>query len=228
MNKRKVSCISRNVKTYKSLDLSTDCPKRREGNACKYCYVEAARKKGFNPKVVHDYIAYDGEILRMKPDTIAKLNDMGGLRVFSFGDYIHDLMYVDMLQICQDAKLVGLKLKAITKVTQFVDLFHDKFNIIHLSIDNVGCGVDWEVAKAYKAKYSNVLIRSAIMDTDDIPVLEPISDILTFNHSQNSYERFYIEDRIHYSRVFEGKVCCETNHCDTCSVKCGQSRIREV
>lgn len=220
-----VSCICKNKKTFKSLDLSTNCPKRIAGNPCKYCYVECARKKGFNAKTVYNKIDYNGEILRMRRDTIDKLNSMGGLRVFSFGDYIHEIMFDDMMQIVTDAKLVGLKLKAITKVPMFVELFHNFFNIIHISVDNVGCGIDWNESKTLKSKYPNVLIRAAIMSHDDVQALEPWCDILTFNHADNGFKRFYPEERSKYAEIYPGKVCCQTNKCETCTVKCGQSKV---
>jgi hypothetical protein len=98
METKVTKCIMENQKTIKSLDLTTNCPKRQAGQPCKYCYVEAARKQGFNAKKVIEKIDYNGEITRMKPDTIAALNATGGLRIFSFGDYM-PWMDADLLQI---------------------------------------------------------------------------------------------------------------------------------
>lgn len=213
------SALMDNIKTYKSLDLSTDCPKRRAGNPCSYCYTEAARRMGFNAKIVHDRLSYNGEILRLKQATIDKLNACGGLRIFSFGDYM-PWMDDDLRAIIEDAKTRNLKLKAITKVVDFVHKYHNDIDLIHVSVDALGEGIDIEVAKQLKEMYSNVRIRAAIMSQEDLNNLQWV-DILTFNHARNGYYIFSKKEIGEYAEVFPGKVCCVTGRCETCNVKCG-------
>lgn len=211
--------IGSNSKTIRSLDLSTECPKRRAGNPCSYCYVETARKQGFRAKKVYDRIPYNNEILRLRQSTIDKLNAIGGLRIFSFGDYI-EWMDEDLMQVFKDAKERGLKLKAITKVPEFVEKFHDYVDIINVSVDNLGEGMDWDTAKELKRKYPNVKIRCAIMKDEDLDALEWV-DIITFNHANNGYKFYSKEEVQKFGEQYPNKVCCLTGKCETCEIKCG-------
>lgn len=211
--------ITSNSKTYKSLDLSTNCPKRQAGKPCSYCYVECARQNGFRAKTIEDKISYDHEILRLKKDTIEKLNDMGGLRLFSFGDYM-DWMDQSLMDIFKDAKEVGLKLKAITKQPSFVEKFHEYLDTINVSVDNLGEGMDINVAKDLKNKYDNVKVRAAIMEEKDLDDLSWV-DILTLNHAHNQYHFFTPTEKAAIAEKYPDKLCCQTNHCETCKVKCG-------
>ena len=148
-------CIMNNAKTVKSCDFTTNCPKRQAGKQCKYCYVEAKRDMGFNAKKVIDTLVYNGEILKMKKDMISKLNSIGGIRLFSFGDYMEEQNgYIT--QFLLDCRQMGLFVKVVTKVVGFLDKFYsefeDVFSIIHLSVDNIGDGIDWELAMNYRNK----------------------------------------------------------------------------
>lgn len=214
-----MKAINTNDKTIRSLDLSTECPKRRAGNPCSYCYVEAARRKGFRAKAVCDRIPYNNEILRMPNGMIEALNSTGGLRLFSFGDYM-DWMDEDLERVFIDATTRGLKLKAITKVPALIEKFHDHFTVMHISIDNVGDGVNHEVAKKLRQEYSNVRVRCAIMKDEDIEALS-WADIFTFNHAQNGYKMYSKKAIADFAEILPGKVCCITGKCITCEVKCG-------
>ena len=225
-----MKCIMNNQKTIKSVDFTTNCPKRQNGNPCKYCYVECSRNVGYNAKKVIDEIPYNGEVKRLTKATIEKLNNVGGLRLFSFGDYMRE-QYNHIYQFLTDCRAVGLKVKVITKQVNFVDDFYnefeDVFSIIHLSIDNIGNGVDWKVAQEYKDKYSKVIIRSVILKNEDLEVLEGISDILTFNHAnvKNSIPdsiNYKLKPALfnHYKEIYADKVCCNTGNCSTCPIKC--------
>jgi hypothetical protein len=208
-----------NLKTVKSLDLSTNCPKRQAGHPCSYCYVETSRQQGFRAKTVCDQLPYDGEILRLKQETVDMLNACGGLRIFSFGDYM-SWMDEGLQSAIKDAKSRGLRLKAITKQVDFVHKYHSDIDIINVSVDALGEGVDVEVAKALKREYNNVRIRAAIMDPKDLEQLDWV-DILTFNHAHNGYYLFSKKEIAEYAKQYPGKVCCETGRCLTCTVKCG-------
>jgi hypothetical protein len=176
---------------------------------------------GFNAKVIHDRLPYNREILRLRQETIDRLNSCGGLRIFSFGDYM-PWMDDDLRVIIDDAKTRKLKLKAITKVVDFIHKYHDDIDIIHVSVDALGEGVNLEVARELKNQYSNVRIRAAIMSQEDLKNLEWV-DILTFNHARNGYHIFSKQEIAEYAEVFPGKVCCVTGKCETCETKCGST-----
>jgi len=225
-------CIMNNSKTIKTCDFTTDCPKRRTNKQCKYCYVEASRSIGFNAKKVIDRIEYKGEVLRMTKPTIEKLNNVGGLRLFSFGDYVKEDSFIDIYRMLLDCRTKGLKVKVITKVVEFIDDFysdfHDVFSIIHLSIDNVGDGVDHDIARMYRMTYEKVIIRSVILNDEDMEVLEPLSDILTFNHANIKIEgkqcinyKLYPKKFNALKEEYKNKTCCITGSCASCTIKCG-------
>lgn len=214
-----MKAICTNLKTYRSFDLSTNCPRRQAGNPCSYCYVESARNGGARAKKVIDRINYNNEVLKLKQPTIDKLNLCGGLRMFSFGDYMQ-WMDEDIHTLVQDARQRGLMLKAITKQTEFVDKFHSYIDIINLSTDALGEGVAYNIARQYRDKYSNVKVRCAIMHPSDIKTLS-WTDIYTFNHSNNGYYKFSKKDIAKYSSRYPNKVCCTESNCISCNIKCG-------
>lgn len=211
-------CLGKNGKTIRSIDLSTDCPKRQAGNPCKYCYVEASRSSGYRAKLVYTRAEYKGEILRMTRKMINRLNACGGLRLFSFGDYI-SWMDPDIERICNDAEKKGLLLKAITKQTEFVHKWHDRMNVIHVSVDNVGCGVPWDEAQNLRKMYPNVRIRAAVMRWEDLDALRFV-DIITLNHAMNGYHLFSAAEKKAISETYPMKVCCLSGSCETCEIKC--------
>lgn len=221
---KSTSPIMRNEKTYRSVDFTTICPKLLAGNACKYCYVQNARKKNWNAKKYHTRIRYNGEILRMEQSTIEKMNAMGGIRLFSFADY-YSWMDEDLKAFFEDCQKVGLLVKAITKQPQFIYKFAQYCHIIHVSVDNIGDGIDWELAKNLRKIYPNVLIRSVITRENDFQCLE-WTDILTLNHGQNGFHNFTSKQRKFYADKYTGKVCCETGHCETCQIRCGEDKLR--
>lgn len=215
-----MKCIMRNGKTILSLDLSTNCPKRQAGHPCSYCYVETARHNGWHAKYVHERIPYTGEILRLRKDTITRLNkECGGLRMFSFGDYM-PWMDDDLYRVFQDARKVGLRLKALTKRPEFIERFHKYVDIINVSIDNLGEGVAHDVAGYLRERYPNVKVRAAIMSFEDLDALA-WADILTLNHALNGYHMFTHKEKAEIAEMYPGKVCCVTGRCSTCKIKCG-------
>ena len=220
------SAIHANSKTGNSVDFTTDCPKRRDGKACKYCYVETARTMGYNAKNIIDHCAYTGEVKRFSQKKIDFLNECGGIRMFSFGDYMpqHD---AEISAFLMDCASVGLKVKVITKQLAFVDMYHDAsaIAVINISIDAVGDGVDHDKAKEYREKYSKVRIRSAIMTDADVDTLA-FSDVFTFNHAvglkQYGYRKYSKQNVADYAAKLGNRVCCTTGKCFTCPLKCAQ------
>ena len=220
-----MSCISSNSKTIQSVDFTTDCPKRRNGNACKYCYVEDAREMGFNAKKVINYTKYNNEVLKFSEKKIEKLNAIGGLRLFSFGDYMPE-HYNDVKQLLDDALIKNLKIKAITKVPEFVIKFanHPAISVIHVSVDNVEDGMDIEVAKLLKVVYSKVKIRTVVMRDEDIEAVK-FADVFTFNHAKMlkkkyGYKKYNKVEVAEWNEKLNGRVCCSTGTCATCNLKC--------
>jgi len=220
-----MNCIGNNSKTIKSYDNSTICPKRRCNDECVYCYVKSARDIGFNAKKEHDYIPYNNDVLRLTKKTVEKLNQVGGLRFFSFGDYMveHDNDISLALDHCYEK---GLKAKAITKVPDFAIKYgnHPAISVINISIDNVGHGVDHELACELRIAFPKVNIRSVILNDKDVQALS-FSDIFTFNHASNivklGYKLYKKKDLLSWNAKLDGKVCCVTGHCLTCPLKCG-------
>jgi hypothetical protein len=140
----------KNEKTYYTVDFTTNCPKRQAGHPCPYCYVEAKRDIGFHAKKIIDSIEYNDEIENLTQEKIDKLNSLGGVRLFSFGDYMPE-QDDDIYQFLCDCRAVGLYVKVITKQLSFIDKFYDEFedvfSTIHISVDNIHSGVDWNDAK---------------------------------------------------------------------------------
>jgi hypothetical protein len=227
---KKVSCIMKNSKTLASVDFTTDCPKRREGKACKYCYVENARKINFNAKLIFNHIEYKGDVLKMSNKTVQAHNSNGGIRLFSFGDYMVE-NDKDIHAFLIDARLMRLKVKVITKQVAFIDKFYydynDVFSVIHLSIDNINNGVEWGTAQNYRNNYEKVVIRSVVLKYEDFEVLEGLSDIITLNHGNNGFYNFSGHGKENKALKVEltnkaiNKVCCQTSNCGTCLIKCG-------
>lgn len=224
--KKNTGSLHANAKTGLSIDLTTDCPKRRAGKACSYCYVEASRKIGYNPKKVIDSCPYNGEIRGFSQNKVDFLNACGGIRMFSFGDYMVEHRET-LGRVLDDCLAIGLSVKAITKVPEFVEHFHahPAIRVINVSVDNTGDGVDWNTAKMLRKKYSKVRIRSAIMRPEDVKVLG-FSDVFTFNHALGlkslGYRKFSKLENANYFEQLDGKVCCSTGKCFSCSLKCGK------
>lgn len=87
---------------------------------CYYCYRRAAMESGVNNKLVAEKVWYTGEILRIKDSDIAKLNENGGLRIQSFGDW-QPHFSAQLADILYDAELRGLQVKIITKEPSMIE-----------------------------------------------------------------------------------------------------------
>jgi len=218
-----MNTITKNEKTIKSIDCDTICPKRKSGKSCRYCYVETARRNKWNSKHLAEFTEYKG--VNFRQETIDKLNSVGGIRLFSFSDYKpeHD---EKLNKILDDCLAKGLKVKAITKQVEFIEKYHNHpaISVIHVSVDNVGDGVDLKTAKRLRKKYDTVIIRSVILKDEDLDILAKVSDIVTFNHGNNGFVNYskQVERMQALIKKFrlEGKVCCSTEKCISCDVKC--------
>jgi hypothetical protein len=148
--------------------------------------------------------------------------------MFSFGDYMkeHDN---DIKMFLDDCETMKLKVKAITKQVSFIDKYHEHkaIAVIHISVDTIGCGVPHDVAKAYRAKYNKVRIRSVILCDEDLLKLD-FADIHTMNHASNvGYHRYGNLERKTIAKEYgiKDKMCCQIDmekgeNCTNCKVKC--------
>jgi hypothetical protein len=232
---KKTSAFASGQKTVVSVDFTSDCPKRRAGHACPYCYVEYKREINFNAKLVYDYKAYDNELKDRKkfnPEMVKELNDAGGIRLFSFGDYMPE-NDKDIEAFLNDAEKINLDVKVITKVPEFVYKYHDypAVKTINISTDMLPAdrksGVDHDIARELKAKYKKVIIRTVILNDKDLEDdFMKYVDIVTFNHENLQKKGFkkYSKKEVmeYYKKHPELGVCCITGKCSTCPIKCRQ------
>ena len=67
---------------------------------------------------------YQRQILRYRKDQVKRINDLGGLRVFSFSDF-EEFHLIDIIQAVQDCAAMGIKIQFYTKVPSFALLMKD-------------------------------------------------------------------------------------------------------
>jgi hypothetical protein len=142
------SAFHPNDKTLMSIDVSANCPLRKNGTPCIYCYVENPRGEDkvlarigkrtmMNPNKVYDAAGYVSDSIRLMPQEIVDFfnNEMGGMRVFSVGDFQpEDAVTLDA--IFADAEARGLRLKVITKQKETLERYASYNNVrFHLSTD---------------------------------------------------------------------------------------------
>ena len=80
-----------------------------------------------------EYVAYNDEILRLKPSIIRNLNSHYGMRWYSFSDYSGAFIVENMQQIT-DASIRGLKGLSYTKDTDFAEIFAPTGMNINISV----------------------------------------------------------------------------------------------
>lgn len=112
--------LAANGKTGASGDLTTLCPQMMFNEGCFYCYRRAAMETGVNNKLVAQRVWYTGEILRIKDSDVKALNENGGLRIQSFGDWMPQFS-AQLADILYDAELRGLQVKIITKEPSMIE-----------------------------------------------------------------------------------------------------------
>ena len=222
-------CRHCNAKTILSFDTTTMCNKMRRGHPCVYCYVSNSRDGGFRSKSVIMDDKYDGWVKRLRPETVSRLEEIGGLRMFAFGDYLrkHRMEVRKFLEDCQD---VMIPVKAITKVFSFVSDWHDHpaISVLNVSVDNVtGKGgrspISLEVAEELRARYRKVRIRSVCLSDDDVEFFGKNKkvDVLTLNHGRNGFKVFSAAEHKAIEARYPDRVCCVNRTCEGCSVRCG-------
>jgi hypothetical protein len=129
------TAFQENKKVLISIDLDSNCPFRKGGRPCLYCYVEQPRsqvalgEEGAQKKNIVSAYSYDGQIRTMDKETIDFFNNqLGGMRVFSFSDFTPEIQGM-MDEIVADAQDVGLRLRVITKQKSMLDRYVNKDNI---------------------------------------------------------------------------------------------------
>lgn len=210
--------LDNNLKTLKSLDPSTICPKVKEGDPCEYCYVVSARKIGFRAKKEIDRREYKRDILRLRQPTIDKLNRMGGLRIFSFGDYESWMdKYLEMA--LDDAKEKNLLLKAITKQREFIDKYRGKI-FINYSIDDIKPEPEW--ISNYLG--DDVKLRVLIRNRTEAKKWASRADVLTPYHGPKLSDEYQPGNAMTACiGLAPGKTCGKTKRCISCDVRCGRT-----
>lgn len=219
-----------NSKTGLSFDVTTICPLTRAGKPCAYCYVNTHRKlKDSFSKIPSRYDRYDGFVLRMRQDSIDQMNEVGGIRMFSFGDYFPEHR-PDIERFLTDCDIRRLKAKAITKQLRFVHVFHDNpaISTMHISIDNLKGNVgrspiNHVMAKKTRLLYSKVKVRAVVLNEEDLQYFGKQSwvDILTLNHGMNGFHSFTHDEVKKAAARYPGRVCCAGKTCSGCRIKCG-------
>lgn len=195
--------IRNNLKTLKSFECTTICPKHIRGIACQYCYVRASqelvKETERKPRAVKAcaYTIYkkegekEGPVAkwaRNNPEVIKKLNRMGGLRLFSDADFVNTpKCRQNLKELISESKENGLALKAITKQTQFVKEYHDDMKVINVSIDTIGDGMPWKEARTLREEYPNVKVRATAMNKEEVGEFcaLPWVDIVTPYHGRS-------------------------------------------
>ncbi len=171
------SAMSVNQKTVFSFDCSTVCPKLARGEDCSYCYRMPGLMKGGRVKSIDAKAHYNNDVMKWSQEKIDLLNSMGGLRVFSFGDYADTSHCNEMLdRLIKQSKERKLRLKAITKRPDFVEKYSKDIaatgGIINVSVDTLGYGMPWTQAKRFvenkDGKTPGVVARSTAFDKEEV------------------------------------------------------------
>jgi len=221
--------LHKNGKTRFSVDFTTICPRKRAGNPCKYCYVESNRRARWHWKPEVDHIPYDGWVKGVTDAFVAKRNAVGGIRMFSFGDYMPEIDG-DIRAFLDDAAARGLKVKAITKRPEFVKLYesHPAMSVVHVGVDslglrNGGSNVTHRQARVLRDRHPKCLVRAVCLSVADLEKwgATPWADVLTLSHGANGFHPFRRREHVEAGERYPGRICCVTGKCDTCAVRCG-------
>jgi hypothetical protein len=150
---------------------------------------------------------------------------MGGLRLFSFGDYM-PWMDNELNKIIKDAEKRKLKLKVITKQLDFVIKYRGVMTI-NYSIDLVDAIDDPVSLEPYLTYMRYVVgtdtkLRCLVRNKKEAELIYEYVDILTPYHGpkiDNNYRPK--ESKEACIALAPEKTCCITGKCETCLVRCG-------
>ena len=210
-----------NRKTLWSCEPSESCLRRLLGRPCSYCYTlhpwNGASRRAGPPRLFQQF--QPGSIAMLKEADKIFLRKVG-LRFFSNCDYIASKEMVGYIKLATaEAHMLKIPTKAITKNPSVIDHHLDDFDIIHLSVDTINCGVDWNAAKDYRKKYPDkVLIRSVCLTIEDIETFAPWVNILTPYHGPQIAPYPPKVVRQLCLEKYPKKTCTT---CKSCSLRCG-------
>ena len=98
-------------------------------------------------RLVEGRAEYKRELLKYTPAQVKHINDLGGLRVFSYSDF-EAVNLLDLVQIIQDAAVKGIKIQAYTKVPAFAKVVRNTGIKLNRSLIAHGTGVRYENGQA--------------------------------------------------------------------------------
>lgn len=93
-------------------------------------------------RLVEGRAEYKREILSYTPAQVKRINDLGGLRIFSYSDF-EAINLLDLVQVIQDASAVGLKIQAYTKVPAFARVVRNTGIKLNRSLISKGTGIKY-------------------------------------------------------------------------------------
>lgn len=93
-------------------------------------------------RLVEGRAEYKRELLSYTPKMVQRINDLGGLRIFSYSDF-EAINLLDLVQIIQDASVVGLKIQAYTKVPAFAKVIRNTGIKLSRSLIPAGTGIKY-------------------------------------------------------------------------------------
>lgn len=98
-------------------------------------------------RLVEGRAEYKRELLKLTKAQVKRINDLGGLRVFSYSDF-EAVNLLDIVQIIQDAAVMGIKIQAYTKVPAFAKVVRNTGIKLNRSLIAAGTGVKYENGRA--------------------------------------------------------------------------------
>ena len=158
---------SDNLITKKDLASASAMNKVAQGNLkAQIADAQAYAQSASWAKKKNGYAAYNNHILKWSAAKVKKLNQMYGMRMYSFSDY-SPAFILENMQMVTDAAVKGLKVLAYSKELDFVRIFAPTGMNINISVfgynDGKGGvamdamqGADWEQAKLLRDQYPNV------------------------------------------------------------------------
>ena len=225
------------------VDLMEAAREERIDVPCSYCYVEQNRRAAV---ILHNqgeaksrvdyekvktmltavpYIDYlikknkKGEFV-FTDAQVAEANQSGGMRMFSFSDYIKTAHRAQIELMLEHAKMRGLSIKAITKRAEFVEDFAHTGITINMSIDTEGTGMDHSTAYKLAEKYPNAHVRTVAKNPADFVRLgkDAKIGIITLFHGTKettppgyesmSYKSKSVQEILEKQPELRTKTCC--------------------